>query len=315
MVGKIKTTIRNTNRYLLKSNSDILNSIILGDKDIDIDTENIFTDSGTRHIMAISGLHIAILSSIMILMMGRLTKPSRLIVFCIVMKVYMDIVGGGASIQRAYLVILIQIGCILMKKRFDVVNVLCYIATYSILENSYIIYNISFQLSYLSMLSIGIYTKYIKKHLLFTTVAVSISSSILITPILALNFGQINMVSILGNIVILPFLFLMIAIDIAIIILYLMIGKLYRPLVYIEDTMMDFLIKSLKLVGNYGVNNIQLKKFDRIWIVLYYIIVAVFSGIIYYVNIQKSTMTEEMYDRIMGKSELDINESDEDTHK
>lgn len=307
-IGSIKKSISDTNKFLFKKNSDILNSLILGEKLVDSELESIFTDSGTRHIMAISGLHIAIISSIAVCIIGSINRVDRLILFAFIMKLYVIMVGEGYSVERAYIVVIIQALCSLFKKRFDLLNALCYIASYSIAENPYIIYNVTFQMSYLSMASIGIYTKYIKEYIKSDILASTISSSILMTPILALYFEQVTPVSILGNIVIIPFLTLIVLLDLVSVSLYSFVGFLYQIPVFIEKTILDTLLNLLKFIGNFGVNTIEFKKFDISFVVLYYIIVIVFSMYFYRYTLLKSRIEKERYDFILGEDREGLEE-------
>ena len=57
-IYKAKSYISNTIRYLYKTNSDFINSMMLGQKDDLSQNEKLmFTRTGTSHIIAISGLH------------------------------------------------------------------------------------------------------------------------------------------------------------------------------------------------------------------------------------------------------------------
>src|SRR3712207_683234 len=101
-LGELKSYLVDTNRKLYKSNSDILNAILLADKTtLSQEDRYIFSDSGTSHIMAVSGLHVGIICSIMLIFIGKVNSYERLIILTCFLYFYNLLVGGGPSITRA----------------------------------------------------------------------------------------------------------------------------------------------------------------------------------------------------------------------
>ena len=154
-IYKAKSYISNTIRYLYKTNSDFINSMMLGQKDDLSQNEKLmFTRTGTSHIIAISGLHTGILSGLIIFMMGKINKIYKLIVLSTMMFIYSIMVGNSPSIIRAIMFMISLYLSFFLDRKMDKISTLSFIGILFVINNPYIIYNISFQLSFLATLSI-----------------------------------------------------------------------------------------------------------------------------------------------------------------
>ena len=156
-LGKIKKYISNTNKYLYKDKSNFINSILLGEKEfLSEEEKEMFNRTGTSHVIAISGLHTGIICSIIILLIGNINKIYKLLILSVLMILYLIMVGFSPSIIRSIAFIVILYLAFFIDKRRDSISSLSLVGILLIINNPYIIYNISFQLSFLSTLSIYI---------------------------------------------------------------------------------------------------------------------------------------------------------------
>lgn len=277
-LGRVRNNFVKINRFLYKDNSNILNSIVIGDRSTVTEEEKqIFSETGTSHIMAISGLHISILSGIILIFFGKINTYKRWILFGVALFFYNQLVGGGKSIDRAIVMTIFTTFCFFIDRKCDIINLLFIIASIMIFENKYVIYNISFQLSFMAVLSICVFNKYLKKYMYFEVFTTTISASIFTTPIILYNFLNISTVSIVGNLVVLPFLGLIIVGDILSIILYYLDTQLAVLLSYINSEILEAVMYFLNKVGNFGANNIFVRGTNLYLIMLYYFIVILIS--------------------------------------
>ncbi|MEG0465869.1 MAG: ComEC/Rec2 family competence protein [Peptostreptococcus sp.] len=274
-LGSFKNTLADTNDYLYKEKADVLNAITLGIKDnLDQDTKYIFLDSGTSHIMAISGLHISIILSMVIAMFGGITNIKRLISMAILLIIYSLLVGGGASVNRAIELAVLSIIAFLIDERADAINLICIIGSIMIIENSYIIYNISFQLSFLAVLSILIFNKYIKNYVYSDILSVTVSSNILTFPIVAYSFKEVSLVGIVGNIVAIPFVGIIIFLDFLSIGMYFISIRLAIIISYVNASILSSVLFLLKKIGNFGVSNLLFRHISLYRVAMYYFIIT-----------------------------------------
>nr|WP_243238724.1 ComEC/Rec2 family competence protein [Romboutsia sp. 1001713B170207_170306_H8] len=85
-IGNLKSYIKDVFRYLYKEKSDFLNSIVIGKKDyLSNDEKDLFSRTGTSHLIAISGLHTGILCSIIAFIINGINRPYKLIILSIFM--------------------------------------------------------------------------------------------------------------------------------------------------------------------------------------------------------------------------------------
>lgn len=154
-LGRLKIHIRSTTRYLYKVNSDFINSLILGEKyEMTSEQKEVFSRTGTSHIIAISGLHTGILCVFIAILIGKINKYYKLIILISLLTLYSMMIDKSPSIIRAIFFTAILYLSIFTDRKRDGISTLSFIGIFLVINNPYIIYNISFQLSFLSTLSI-----------------------------------------------------------------------------------------------------------------------------------------------------------------
>jgi len=286
-IGKLKSYLVDTNRKLYKSNSDILNSILLADKTtLSQEDRYIFSDSGTSHIMAVSGLHVSIICGIILVFIGKVNSYGRLIMLTCFLYFYNLLVGGGPSITRAISMTVLSCMGFFTFRQVDLVNILFIIAGIMIYKNPYEIYNISFQLSFFALLSIVIFTKYIKKYVYSDLLATSIAVNVLTWPIVMYNYSCVSTMGIMGNIVVVPIIFTIVGMDVLSLFFYFCGLPIYSLISYINSSVIDFLMILLKRIGDFGVNNIEVKNMSISFLFLYFMATFLLSLFleIYYIK-------------------------------
>lgn len=104
---------------------------------------------GLQHLMAISGLHFSILSTLLALMLGILfsRKTTAIITMCL-MSAYFFFLGASPSVTRAWIAILIAFTSCLIQKRYSSFNALGVAALIVILLDPLTIQEIGFQFSF-----------------------------------------------------------------------------------------------------------------------------------------------------------------------
>ncbi|MDY4127222.1 ComEC/Rec2 family competence protein, partial [Peptostreptococcus porci] len=209
-----KNYIIKTNKFLYKNLSSIVNSLVVGKiENVDEEIQYIFKDSGTSHIMAISGLHIGLIANMIVLLLGKISNLKRIIAIFIIIMVYSLMVGGGSSIYRAISMMAVLYASFFLDRDFDIENVVYVLSSIFIIMNPNVIYNASFLLSFGTVLSIRIFTRYLKLLLCFNSVCISIAANILTAPIILFFYGEVSTVSIYGNIVAIPFVMIILVLD------------------------------------------------------------------------------------------------------
>ena len=240
----------------------IIKALVLGVRsDIDSETYQEYIDAGAVHILAISGLHIGIIT-ILITKIVNLFLPKRrkiikiAIVFSILLT-YAFIAGLSASVLRAVIMFgAYSIAELLGNKRARYDSLIFSIFVLLLFKPNFL-FDVGFQLSYAAVLSIllflPLYNRYfIYKNLIFNTISdiikVSIAAQIGIIPLSLFYFHQFAGLFLVTNIIILPFLGIILGIGIFVVILAnFQVLPLWLVKIY------DFLIFSM----NYVIENIS----------------------------------------------------------
>lgn len=276
-IYKVKSYISNTIRYLYKTNSDFINSMILGQKDDLSQNEKLmFTRTGTSHIIAISGLHTGILSGLIIFMMGKINKIYKLIVLSTMMFIYSAMVGNSPSIIRAIMFMISLYLSFFLDRKMDKISTLSFIGILFVINNPYIIYNISFQLSFLATLSIIYFYGYINNKLNIKIISLTLSANILTIPIIYYNFEGIPLVSILGNIIIVPFVGIIIYLAMLSLILFNINIYISSIVVYINRFILETIYVLLEKISNLDFAYIAIEEPKLYYVIIYYIVVFLY---------------------------------------
>lgn len=213
--------------------------MLLGDKSgIDSYLKDIFRASGISHVLSVSGMHLSILFYAIsaILGIGRGMRRRRTavseVVSCIIAVVYMVIADFTPSVMRAGFMLIIANTASLItyhyrkvvpyRERgiygafgtFDSVSCLMGAAAIICTASPYSVYDIGFQLSFLSCLGIILTMKLFSEnkhrikpvflHPVYTCVLVSVSAVAFTMPVCVYNFGQLSSVSVPSNLFIAP---------------------------------------------------------------------------------------------------------------
>jgi len=137
---------------------NFLISIVLGDRSyLDFETRKRFSQAGIAHVLALSGLHVGIIASIILILL----MPLRLVVSykweyalaLIFIWFYAFIAGLSAPTIRACIMITIAFIAVMLEKKNNYLNALFVSGFLIILFSSQSIYDVGFQMS---MLCVGV---------------------------------------------------------------------------------------------------------------------------------------------------------------
>lgn len=192
--------------------ASVLSAMVLGDKrGLDRDTRNMYQLNGIAHILAISGLHIAILGMTLFEWLRKRTGSYRIsgCVAMIVVVFYGIMTGLSGSTSRAVIMMgLVMIG----KAKGRSADLLTSAGIASIcmaVWNPYVIRDAGFQLSFAAVAGLAvIHPVYVqtfgKKGRLRQAFGVSLSSSLATLPICVFYYYQFPLYGILLNLLVVP---------------------------------------------------------------------------------------------------------------
>jgi len=175
--------------------------------------------TGTRHIAAVSGMNITIISVLILsffLALGLWRKQAFIASF-IILILYILLIGAPASAVRAGIMAGILMAAQYFGRMSSANRAVLFAAFLMVLQNPLILtLDIGFQLSFLAILGLVNIQPFILDSLakipnpayfpIRTTLSATMAAQIFTLPILIYNFGRVPIFSLLSNILIVPFL-------------------------------------------------------------------------------------------------------------
>ena len=145
-----------------------------------------------------------------------------------------------------------------------------------VISNPYIIYNVSFQLSFLATLSIIYFYGYINERIKFKLIALTISANILTVPLVCYHFGNISFIAVISNVVVVPFLSIIIYISILSVIILPVSLTISKFMVIINTLIIDIINSSLEFLYNLRFSFVEVEKTNVNFAIIYYIVVGIY---------------------------------------
>ena len=157
--------LQNTYRLFNDPESSLLAGILLGvDTGLTKDLQNAFKNTGTAHIIAISGFNIAIIAGIFFSMFKTIFGERLGAVFAILaIAFYTFLVGADAAVVRAALMGSLSLLAFQLGRRNNSINTLMVVALIIAIINPLVIWDVGFQLSFFATLGIILYTEPLAK--------------------------------------------------------------------------------------------------------------------------------------------------------
>lgn len=212
----------------------IIQALVLGEKkDIDKNLYEKYAAAGAVHILAVSGLHVSIIYFILSFLLKPLSRfkyGSLIQVISIVLSLwgFALLSGLSPSVTRAVTMFSFFALAEVLNRDTNAINTL-FLSYFTLLViNPFLLFQVGFQLSYLAVFfiiwllpifqNIG-YSKYKVVRKVWTLIAVTICAQIGVLPLSLFYFNQFPGLFLLTNIVILPFLSILMCGGILIVIL------------------------------------------------------------------------------------------------
>lgn len=223
---KLATLVHDSTTY------NLLAALCLGSRQsLAPDTKQLFQDTGTIHLLAISGLHIGAIYLLLLYGLRLLGLRNRKYTLVLIPLLWLitGITGLSPSACRAATILSFIIVGEAFQLDYVPLNAIAAAAFFTLLIQPELLYSVSFQMSYAAYTGITLIyplTVIKKKNLpsivrkVYPLLCVSFSAQILTIPVMAYHFHVINLNSILFNLV---------AVPVATLLLYLGIALLALP--------------------------------------------------------------------------------------
>ena len=217
-LNNLRTKIITTHsKYLKSPNLEILGGIVFGDDAISPPDhiKDAFTNSGLLHILAASGMNVALIYGIWFFLLNKFRVPYKVIVASgiFIVSFYTLMTGMGASVLRAATILIFVLIGKLINRDVHSISLLSFVALIMLIINPSYINDVSFQLSFIVTFGLLVMMPFITEKLkpyippYFTGILfVPLVAQIWVTPIQMYYFNSFSLYSFFANVFAMPFL-------------------------------------------------------------------------------------------------------------
>lgn len=197
----------------------LMGGLILGEKSaFSGELRQSFVDTGTIHIVALSGYNVTIVAEWFMKFLRFwkfLPQSSAFSIGIILVWLFVLMTGGGSTAIRAGIMATLALVARATGRSYDVARALVLAGVIMIFINPYVlVYDVSFQLSFIATIAVIFLAPRIEKYFMWVTdkfelrdiVSVTCSAYIFVLPFIIYKMGNLSLVALPANVLILPFI-------------------------------------------------------------------------------------------------------------
>ncbi len=245
------------------------------------DLLNDFRIVGLIHIVVLSGYNITIVGDALRKLLSFLPRVWGITIGGMGISLFGILVGGGATVVRSCFMAGVALSADLIRRDYSVIRALVFAGLIMIIQNPLILlHDPSFQLSFLATLGLILLASPIEKRLGFIPekfglrgiVASTLATQIFVSPFILYMMGQISIIGMVVNILVLPF----IPVTMLFVSLTGFLGMIYLPLGQIVAWGTYLLLSyELFMVGHFArlpFAAVHIPAFSGWWVVGFYLV-------------------------------------------
>ena len=200
--------------------AQLTNALVWGDRSsMNQEVRDAFADAGAMHVLSVSGMHMAMIYSMLYLLLGApgsgnlFRRVLRFVMYCLAILLYMGLTGACPAVVRSGLMILLYLLGKAMGWNTPVWNLLGFAAFIMLWMNPFVALHTGFQLSFLAMAGILLYAQPMIRMYAFKNIilqraweitAVSLAAQVFILPVILRQFYQFPLTFIASSFVAMP---------------------------------------------------------------------------------------------------------------
>jgi len=194
----------------------LMGGLILGEKSsFSQELIDSFVNTGTIHIVALSGYNVTIIAEWIMKLFGFLPKTFGIGIGILAIFLFIIMTGGSSTAIRAGIMAILVLIARATGRNYDVARALVLAGVGMILFNPFLlVYDVSFQLSFLATIAVIFIAPRIEKYFLWVPktfelrdiVSVTCAAYFFVFPFILYKMGNFSLVALPANFLILPFI-------------------------------------------------------------------------------------------------------------
>ncbi|MES2864641.1 MAG: ComEC/Rec2 family competence protein [Bacteroidota bacterium] len=282
-------------------NYNLLMALLFGEKtELSKELSSNYTQAGIIHILAISGLHIALIYAIILWLTKPLQrlKKGKVYIFLISLSVlwfYAILAGFSASIVRAAVMFSVIALAKILNRETNIYNSLALSAMILLLYNPNYLFDVGFQLSYAAVLSIVIFQPFVRKYSYSKYYVVRETKSLLlisfvaqigVLPLTLYYFGQFPLLFLVANLIAIPLSSVILVLGLVLIPFNFLLPKVAVYLSVLVNFLIDLMNNFTAWMVQFDSFIIRNITFHEVLIVLMYVIIGCVVYFVYHPKIK-----------------------------
>lgn len=218
--------VQNIEATLPSPSAELLTAILFGQRHrLPGDVEENFRRAGAGHLMAVSGLHVGLVSALILGLWSRLNLRGRLplLIAIVLVFAYAYLTGLRPSALRAAIMVSMAMGALLLDREHDLPTAVSFAALVTLFINPLLLFTIGFQLSY--TVTLVLVYAYRPLHQMFAALrcpgflraplAVTAAAQVGVLPLCIYYFQHVPAGALLFNLLLLPLIAFVVGLGLA----------------------------------------------------------------------------------------------------
>jgi competence protein ComEC len=280
-------------RNVSGDSAHFLRGLMLGDRSrISEEVREHFISAGVIHVLAVSGLHVGIVTVIIFSVFGflRIPRIPRILLTIAGLVIFMYMTGAAPSVIRATVMTSIILLGIVFQRKSDIYNSIAVAALVLLMYDTRELFKPSFQFSFIAVLAIvylyprfreGMMRRFPRleeRWLLRYTVQlflVSCAAQIGTLPFTAFYFERVSLAAFGANLLVIPCVFFVLSFGFAAAVLGMLSPLLEKIYGHTSDFLLTCMLRFIEFVSQFSYASIEVYNFSMIDGMIFFAVMAV----------------------------------------
>jgi competence protein ComEC len=280
LLGFKHSLINNFNKSITEPSSALLSGILLGvESSLGKDLEDKLRQTAIIHIVVLSGYNITLVARFVMGLLFFISRRKALILSVVGIALFAVMVGGGPSVVRASLMGALAAVAGATGRRYDISRALVFAGFLMIFWNpKVLVFDFGFQLSFMATLALIWLAPILEEKLtvvpnkggLREIASATIATQLFVLPLLLFHTGELSIVGVLVNLLVLPVVPLIMLIGFTSGMLGFLTSWLAFPFAAITQLLLFYVLKVVEFFSSLPLASIRIPYFPLIFMLVLY---------------------------------------------
>ncbi|SET61886.1 competence protein ComEC [Oceanobacillus limi] len=263
-----------------------INALTLGEDDqLEESTVDLFRKWGLSHLLAISGLHIGLVISLIYFGLVKInitTKEKARWFIILLLPIYALMAGGAPSVWRASLMALLVFLLSKLRYKLSSTDIISVVFIFLLVVDPSIFRHIGFQFSFLVAFGLILSRSWLTgtNSILFQMLQISFISQMMILPLQFIYFYTVSPLSIIVNVFVVPYFSFFVIPLMFLFLLFSFIPVITKPIDHLFTGIHSFFLTIMEKLDNFAYFPWTTGAFPMLLLLIYFILLLFFMNFI-----------------------------------